>query len=219
MNELKQLRALSAKLRQNGKCVLSSSANGPAGMSVHRLTYETAGDVPSYWPITGAAQFELTFDESAGQWTTTGSMFGVAPQALDPHAFFSQIAQGAATREQTLRGFLQQAGQVSERYTGDLNQMMYRLGVQMAAVGIMVELEHFWCWSPSIDPGVVVYFSRDTAPPDWLETPKIFIGFNQDISLHHWELTQPNLMAIREQLKVFAAQAQSFCADLNSCFR
>ena len=218
MKQLDQLRALGAKLRHSGNVKITSTASGVAGMSEHRLTYQTGGDVPIYWPITGAADISLSYSETDQTWECVGSMFGVAPRAQDPRTFFSLVYQGTRTREQTLRGFLQQTMQVAERYTGDLSQMMYRLGVQMAAVGTMVESKEFWQWTPSADPGVVVYFSPSAEPPQWLELPKAYIGFNPDVSMHKWEITQQNLLMIREQLKTYAHQAQAYCGDLNNCF-
>jgi hypothetical protein len=216
--EVKHLHQLLRYLRPTGRVGIRSTQLGQLYQRRHELRYVTNGLIPFTWPVTGAADFTLIWDESVGTWTCSGTVFGETPKGSDPKTWFHNAARAVKIREQILKGFLQTAMTLWERYVGDLEQFQYRLGIKCASYGHMSRYDSGYCWTHTTSPGIQVFFSPDLKPPEYGMPPRARFGFYQASQLHQWDLNVENLAHFRNEATVFSHEARKFCEGASACF-
>ena len=214
---LASLRKLAAYLKPTGRTSLTSSSSGPLGLQTYTLTYQTSGNVPFTWPVTGAADFTISYDESTREWSCAGQMFGVSPAGNEPKTWFHSVGQGVKSREQVIKGFLQRASMIWERYRGDLDHFAYRLGIEMAATGTMTKTDTGYCWTHTSHPDIQVHFSPDPNKPGYGMLPQVRLGFYAPVKMHVWFMSMPNLAQLRESVAEFSHTARTFCEGASAC--
>jgi hypothetical protein len=216
--ELKHLHQLLRYLRPTGRVSLRSTRIGQLGQSEHVLTYMTDGLIPFSWPVTGAANFTLTWNEITQRWTCEGSIFGETPKGEDPKTWFHNAARAVKMREQVLKGVLQNAMTLWERYRGDLEQFQYRLGIKCAPYGHMTRYDSGYCWTHTANPSVQIFFSLDPEPAEYGMPPRARFGFYAPTKLHQWDLTVENLARFYNDVGAFSHEARKFCEGASACF-
>lgn len=211
------LRKLAAYLKPTGRTSLSSVDAGPLGLKTYTLSYQTSGNVPFTWPVTGSADFSLVYDEATRHWQCNGHMFGINPSGNDPKTWFHAIAGGVKSREQVIKGFLQRTAMVWERYRGDLDHFTYRLGIELAATGTMVKTDTGYCWAHTSHPDIQVHFSPDPNKPAYGMLPQVRMGFYAPVKMHAWFVSMPNLAQLRESVAEYSKTARTFCEGASAC--
>jgi hypothetical protein len=116
-----------------------------------------------------------------------------------------------------LKGFLQRATTLWERYRGDLDQFTYSLGIELAATGNMERLQTGFRWLHTSHPDIQIFFSPDPAKPSYGMLPQSRFGFYEPVKTHVWYLSVENLSQMRESLASFSADARKFCEGASAC--
>lgn len=217
VNEVQHLKALNTYLKPSGRTQLIERPAGQLGLKEYVLRYQTDGQVPVTWPVTGSADFEFIFNEAESKWFCTGNMFGTTPSGHEPKTWLHSIGQGIKSREQVIKGFLHRALGYWERYRGDLDQFTYRLGIEMSATGHMQKTSTGYCWAHTSHPDIKVFFSPDPEKPGYGMLPQFKFGFYEPVKAHVWYLSTDNLSSMSSAVATFSADARKFCEGASAC--
>lgn len=216
--ELTHLRALLQYLRPTGRVAISHENVGQLEQRATVLTYKTDGMVPFNWPVTGSADMSIAWNDVTQAWTCTGTLFGASVEGNDPKTLFHSVARSIKSKEQTMKGFLQQAMTYGERYKGDAEQFQYRLSLKMSGSWHMERVATGYAWRHVADPGLALFFSVDTENQVFGAPPALRFGFFESPRLHSWTATVENFAVVRGSIAEFSHTAREFCKGASACF-
>lgn len=180
-------------LRNYGGTVDVSAVDLPDGMKKHSLLYQRDSDWPVTYPVSNETEFCIEYDDLLKTWRQTGRLFGLlVNDSMNPESFLHSLVNRAHAKLAPRRAFFGFAIKYAERYTGDHRLMLYKLGIELVAIGSMMlstgpESPIIAVWSSESDPDFKVYFSVQNTPI----SEKLLFGFYPEEATHSF-LADPN---------------------------
>ena len=216
--EQKLLKRLQEHLRGTGVSKLMSGSAGPLNMQLWTLLYTTPGQIDFGWPFTGAVDMSISFNERTGQWSTEGTVFGIAVEKSNPKDALAQTVDKLFLQDAVYSSFMQNLGRAAELYAHDLPLLCYKLGVSTVSTGHMRETtQGAWHWQHNDNKAVNMYFSLDPTPPSYGMPRGLKFGFYPLISTHMWNLNSVEVSKMQNAIHKFCTDAKDFCIGASGC--
>lgn len=194
----------------------------PDSHTKYTLSYDRDSDWPATYPISNETEFMLEYDSLQNTWKSTGRLFGLfINDETSPETLLHSLLNRGHTKMAPKKAFFDFAIKYAERYTGDHRLMLYKLGIELVAIGTMVlstgpEEKIIATWVSGSDPTFCVYFSVEQTPI----SERLLFGFYPEPATHTF-LGDPNgflgvvqlIEEYQQRLKQFVNQCSTQAAE------
>jgi hypothetical protein len=208
---------LASQFRNYGGEVDIAVTDLPEGQKKHCLMYTRDSDWPATYPVSSETEFCLEYDSLLKTWKATGRLFGLlVNDDMPPEALLHSLQNRGHTKMAPKQAFFNFAIKYAERYTGDHRLMLYKLGIELVAIGTMVlstgpDEKIIATWVSGSDPGFCVYFSVEQTPI----SERLLFGFFPEPATHTFLADPAGFLGVVQLTEEYQLRLKQFTVQ---CF-